>query len=378
MKQLTRYMLRNLLVAAVIMVSTLAFALWLTQSLRLFELAINGGAGMGTFLTLIGLTLPRFLIVILPIASAVAILFVYNRLVADSELVVMRAVGISQIRLALPGILVGLGTVGILYLLHFYLEPFTRYRLRLEQDRLQAAFTSVLIREGVFNTINDKLTVYVRERGRNGDLSGLVIYDTRNSALPVTIFAERGVLTEGPQGPQVIVYNGNRQEPTDVPGRLQQLFFERYVIDLAVFRRAVDKHEIDPDEMNFHELMATQQINDPQKKLLAEIHRRLSQPLYGLVIPLGAITILLTGEFNRRGQGQRMAAATLMIVLLQALALTINNLKLVKPLDLLLVYGLPVTMVIVCLVLLEGTVSRTLYHFWRYRIAPLFIDWRLG
>ena len=378
MKQLTRYMLRNLSVAAMVMVSTLAFALWLTQSLRLFELAINGGAGMGTFLTLIGLTLPRFLIVILPVACAVAILFVYNRLVADSELVVMRAVGISQMRLALPGLLIGLGAVGLLYLLHFYLEPFTRYRLRQEQDRLQAAFTSVLIREGVFNNINDKLTVYVRERGRNGDLRGLVIYDNRDDIKPVTILAERGVLTEGPQGPQVIVYNGSRQEPTQMVGHMQQLFFERYVVDLSVFRRSMDERAPDPDEMNFQQLLAArnQSQGAGKNRFMAEIHSRMTQPLYGLVIPLGAMTILLSGDFNRRGQGRRMAVATLAMVLLQAAALTLNNLRLFKSSALIMVYGVPGVVALVCLIVLEGSLPRLGSRFWRYQIRPLLIGGR--
>jgi len=344
----------------------------LTQSLRLFELAINGGARMGTFLTLIGLTLPRFLIVILPVACAVAILFVYNRLVVDSELVVMRAVGISQLRLAIPGILIGIGAVGLLYLLHLYIEPMARQRLRLEQDRLQAAFTSVLIREGVFNTINDNLTVYVRERGRKGDLRGLVIYDTRNEAKPVTIFAERGVLTEGPQGPQVIVFNGNRQEPTEVPGHLQQLLFERYVVDLSVFRKNLIKQNADPDEMTFHELLAPPSDADVStlKRFLSELHNRLSQPLYGLIIPLGAMAVLLTGEFNRRGQGRRMVGAAIIMISFQALALALNNLRLYHGTGLLVLYGVPFILGMLCLLMLQGALPAWIGGLWRAAIRP--------
>lgn len=378
LSQLTRYMLRNLSIATLVMVSTLAFALWLTQSLKLFELAINGGAGLGTFLTLIGLTLPRFLIVILPIACAVAILFVYNRLIADSELVVMRAVGVNQFRLAIPGILIGCLAVVLLYLLHCYIEPLARMRLRSEQDRLQAAFTSVLIREGVFNTINDNLTVYVRERGRKGDLRGLVIYDTRNDLKPVTILAERGVLTEGPQGPQVIVFNGSRQEVTSTQGHLQQLFFERYVVDMSVFRRNLAPHDQDPDEMVLHDLIKSGQnlSNGDARRFLNTLHSRLTQPLYGLVIPLAALTVLLSGEFNRRGQGQRMAWASMAMILLQALSLMMNNTRLFKGGLLYALYGLPSVTILICLLVLQGTMPMLLGQLWQHRYRQSRLDGR--
>ena len=60
-------------------------------------------------LTLVVLLLPTFLGVALPITTFCAVLFVYNKLTMDSEMVVMRAAGLSQLQLAMPALLVALG-----------------------------------------------------------------------------------------------------------------------------------------------------------------------------------------------------------------------------------------------------------------------------
>ncbi|MEM6903290.1 MAG: LptF/LptG family permease, partial [Pseudomonadota bacterium] len=123
MPKLYGYILGQLLVATGLILTTLAVALWLTQSLRFLELAVNGGAGLTEFLALVLFTLPRFLTVLLPIAAGIGIVFVYNKLLNDSELVVMRAVGVSQWNLAQPGLLLSLLVLMVLLALHTYAQP---------------------------------------------------------------------------------------------------------------------------------------------------------------------------------------------------------------------------------------------------------------
>ena len=67
--------------------------IWLTQSLRVIDRIVNQGLPFGSFLYMTILLLPNILTMILPIALFGALLFAYNRLFTDSELVVMRAVG---------------------------------------------------------------------------------------------------------------------------------------------------------------------------------------------------------------------------------------------------------------------------------------------
>ncbi|WP_431271272.1 LptF/LptG family permease [Dankookia sp. P2] len=102
MTRLDSYIFRQLAAALLAVTIGLAALVWLTQSLRFIELVLDRGLSFLVFIELTGLLLPSFFAVILPITTFVVILFVYVRLSADRELVVMRAAGLSQWRLARP------------------------------------------------------------------------------------------------------------------------------------------------------------------------------------------------------------------------------------------------------------------------------------
>ena len=90
-----RYLFRNLAV------STLdrdrcwsAWSTWLIESLKFFELAINGGAPLQPCsCEMVMLAMPPIVAVVLPIIFFVVIIFVYNKMTAESELIVLRALG---------------------------------------------------------------------------------------------------------------------------------------------------------------------------------------------------------------------------------------------------------------------------------------------
>src|SRR3546814_9064565 len=69
---------------------------------------VNRGKTASTFQTFVGLLLPSFLGIVLPVACFVAVLFVYHKLSMDSEMVVMRAAGLSQLQLARPALMLAL------------------------------------------------------------------------------------------------------------------------------------------------------------------------------------------------------------------------------------------------------------------------------
>src|SRR5713226_3809723 len=105
MNGITRYILRQSLMIMLVVGVSFTAAVWLVQSLRLIDLIVNRGLSLGLFLYLAILILPRFIDVVLPLAVFTAILFTYHRLLSASELIVMRAAGMSQTALARPALL---------------------------------------------------------------------------------------------------------------------------------------------------------------------------------------------------------------------------------------------------------------------------------
>lgn len=143
-----RYVYRQCLTVLAFIALGLCFAIWLSQSLRLIELIVNRGVSVGTFLYLAMLLLPRFLEVVLPIATFAAILFTYHRLITDSELVVLRATGFSQARLARPALMAA-ATASILGLaLSLYFLPTSLRAFKDLQFEIRNNFASILLQEG--------------------------------------------------------------------------------------------------------------------------------------------------------------------------------------------------------------------------------------
>ena len=118
MTRLDRYIFRQLALALLAVTVGLAVLVWLTQSLRFIELVLDRGLSFLVFIELTGLLLPGFFAIILPITTFLVALFVYVRLSTDRELVVMRAAGLSQWRLARPAIALALFSMAACYALN--------------------------------------------------------------------------------------------------------------------------------------------------------------------------------------------------------------------------------------------------------------------
>jgi len=322
MSGLTRYVLRQTLMLTLAFTLVFTAAVWLVQSLRLIDLIVNRGLSFGIFLDLAMLILPRFIEIVLPIAIFIAVLFSYNRLISESELIVMRASGLSQMTLARPALLLAVAGAIALLALSTYLLPASFRAFKDMQFEIRGRFASALIQEGVFNTVADRFSVYIRTRDRRGELGGILIHDMRDPKKPVTLLAERGALVDGPDGPRVLMMNGSRQQYEVETGKLAVLSFERYAVELAGGKDSTGARSREPEELYFHELIRPGVASN----LVAEIHLRLVTPLDALVFALIPLACLLPGDFNRRGQSRRILAATIAAILFEVVDLGTKNL----------------------------------------------------
>jgi len=325
--QLDRYMFRQLAVAIIAVTGGLAVLIWLVQSLRFVELVVNRGLSFGVFLQLTGLLLPSFVAVILPITSFVVMQFIYQRLAGDRELTVMRAAGLSPLSLARPALFLSILVMLTGYLLNLWLVPASLSAFREFQWEIRNRVAAFLLQEGVFTTMSDDLTVYVRSRDRDGTLRGILVDDARQPGAHATILAEHGRLVEGPNGPRVLLVNGTRQELDRITGRLNILTFSENAIDLAQASRSESVRPLDMTEVGLDELLDPHPSN-PQDipKWVAEAHKRLSSPLTGVSFSLVALLSVLTGAFRRHGGILRPLIAIAGVVLLLASGLAIGNL----------------------------------------------------
>ncbi len=329
MKKLDWYLFRQLLAATLFVTVTLTGVVWLMQSLRFIEMIVNRGLSVPVFVYFTFLLLPTFISVILPIALVAAVIFVYNRLLTDSELIVMRAGGYSQFGLAKPAIVLSFLILIVSFSLSLYLLPSSFRNFKDLEFSLRNSFPTVLLQEGVFNQMTKGITVYIRKREKNGELQGIVIHDTRTPKTPITIMADKGAIVAGDNGPRVIMVDGNRQQVDRNTGQLSLLYFDRYSFDLDTVSKDRTVRWREPKERYLHELF----FPDSQEKILWNFHKlrmeghyRLSMPLLPLGLTLSVLAFLLSGDFNRRGQLWRVLAAVGVTLCIELGHLGVQNL----------------------------------------------------
>lgn len=367
MSVLDRYILRQSLSIMLFVTAALSAAVWLAQSLRLVDLIVNRGLSIELFLYLALLILPRFLDIVLPIGAFIAVLFVFNRLTSESELVVMRAAGLGPLALARPVLmLAGIG-FAVLMSLSAYFLPASNREFKDMQFEIRNRFVSALLQEGTFTTISDKLTIYIGGRDERGQVTGLLISDDRDPQQPVTILAERGAFADDAQASRIIMVNGSRQSYDRAIGKLSVLTFDRYTLDLNLVRDAPGVRFRDAQERFLGELFWPPEQLGPamRRSFQVEGHQRLLVPLSIFSFVMIPLACLLPGELNRRGQLRRVLLAVGIAFLFQALDLGVKNLS-SRNLEL-----IPLLYVIDLLPLVAGV---GILLFGRIKLAP----WRLA
>ncbi|WP_051329118.1 LPS export ABC transporter permease LptF [Geminicoccus roseus] len=356
-----RYLLSQLAVPTMVAVIAVAGAVWLSQSLRLFDLIVNKGLPATTFLWLTALLFPSLLLVVLPLALLVATIFTYARLWNDSELIALKASGRSDLDLAKPALYLAAIVTLVCYLISMVLMPAGARAFKDLEHEIRNSYTFVLLQEGVFNAPAPGVTVYVEQRQPDGSLSGLLVDDARNPDAASTITAERGVLVTVGDEPRLVLERGTRQERAP-DGRVSALHFDAYTVDLTTLSDDEDSYRWrKPKERYLSELLWPADDVDDQKnrtRLISAAHDRLTTPLAPIVLVLIALAVLLPADLDRRGHGKRIALAVALatvqqLVQLAATSFTINSLTFLP-----LFYLAQIVPAVLAILVLTGQIGR--------------------
>ena len=368
MTRLNRYILRQCLGVMIFVTAALSAAIWLAQSLRLIDLIVNRGLSIDIFLYLAALILPRFLDIVLPIGVFIAVLLTFNRLTAESELVVMRSCGLSHVALTKPVLMLAGIAFLVLMSLSLYFLPASNRAFKDLQFEIRNRFVSSLVQEGTFTTISDKLTIYIRSREDRGEVVGLLINDGRNPQRQVTIVAERGAFVDSPAGSRIVMVNGNRQQFDTETRKLSVLTFDSYTLDLETLHDAPVVRFREPQERFIDELFSPPDDVDGSLRhgFVVEGHQRILIPLSAFSFSLIPLACLLPGQLNRRGQLKRVLLAIGIAFLFELVDLGVNNIasRSAAAIPLMYVANL-LPLVLGFGILLHGGIRLGLRHPWR-------------
>jgi lipopolysaccharide export system permease protein len=172
-----------------------AFVFLLFQMLRLAEELIVNNAPFGLVMKLLWTLIVNFLPLGLPISFLVGVLFAFSRLSGDSELVAMKAGGMSLWRISVPVfLLAGIVSIGSLFL-NLNWAPWSEVAMRNTLLKIGNRKFASSIAEGTFTSGFFNLLLYTEKaNNRAGKMEKVFIYDERDPKHPLTVVSKTGEL----------------------------------------------------------------------------------------------------------------------------------------------------------------------------------------
>lgn len=315
MKILDRYILREMTSSFFLGLTTFTFILLMNKILRLVELIVNRGIGVGVVLQLLLFILPYSLVVTIPMATLLATLAAFGRLAADGEVVALKAAGVSLYRLTLPALAFATGAYLATLAITVSVLPFTNHAFKSLVFQMTRSRAAVALQEGVFNSDFEGLILFVEHIDRDTQtLDGVFLIDARQPREQRVIIARQGRLSSDPERMALTLELSGGYlhiSPTDSPGRYRVLSFDTYQLGLNVSQTLAEPLERPKgnQEMTLTELR--EHIEDARRAgqnwrpYAVEFHKKLAIPvsclLFGLVGPsLGA-------WIRRGGRGTSLA-----------------------------------------------------------------------
>lgn len=304
-----RYIFRRALVAFLATLTVLTGVVWVTQALRQLDLVTAKGQAIGAFLAITGLALPFLVLLIAPFAVVIAAIVTLATLNADSELVVMQASGASRWRTLKPILAIGVAVGVLAAFLTFWAAPAGLKQVREALTQVRIDLVASIIRPGRFIEIDDGLTFHIRDRGADGGISGIVLDDERDPDRSMTYLANGGHIVEALDRTLLVMSNGTIQRRIRKDGSLSIVRFDAYAFDLSNLMPEESAPVYRPSERTIFELLsldaADAYVQQNRGRFRAELHDRLSQPLYPVAFAL--LVFLFLGEPRTSRQGRSMA-----------------------------------------------------------------------
>ena len=234
-KTITKYLLLELISPFGLGLLIFTFVLFMQQVLRLIELVINKGVGVGVVLRMIAYIMPSFLVMTIPMAVLVATLSAFGRLSTDSEITAMKASGISLYSLCVPVLIFATGATAITFFFYAEALPWGNRNFRLVLYELARTKAAIALKDKVFDTSYPGLVIYIEEIDAQDVFHGVMLSDTRDNTNQQVIFADTGRLISDEKQLRVILRLENGEShPKNVVNPLKYQIVKFPALDILL------------------------------------------------------------------------------------------------------------------------------------------------
>ncbi len=325
MSRFDRYLLSQLLALFGFFSLVLVAVYWVNRAVGLFDQLIGDGQSALVFLEFSILTLPNVIRLVLPISAFAACVYAVNRLMQESELVVMQATGFSALRLARPVVYFGVTVMAMHLVLTHVLVPLSQARLSDRTAEVSENVTARFLNEGRFMHPAKGITLYIREITPLGELNDIFLSDERSDTERVVYTAEQALLVRTEAGPSLVMLDGVAQRLVRADRRVSVTRFANFTMDLSSVVSGASQRRESLAQLSTATLLAAdpaqvEATGETAAAFLEEGHSRFSSPLLSLVTPLIGFAALMLGGFSRFGMLRQIALAVGLLIMMQTIS----------------------------------------------------------
>ncbi len=321
---LHRHIFRELISVFMLALGCLMGIILLGRMLQLRNLLMSQPIDVLDLVQLFFYLSPFFLLLVMPIATMLAVFLTFLRMSTDNELVALKASGVSLYQLLVAPLIFSLLTAFVAMFISYNGLSWGMDQFKTKIFELINSQTKLTLQAGIFNQQFPGLTFYANniEDEGNGDLRFVFVQDRRQKGININIVADRGRLIIDQERDELRVSFENGHIYRRDAKKLDVMQFGTYTIRLSL-GHLLGNFNIDEDkasEMSVEKLTALR--DTPEKfphlkinpnKVRMELTKRQAMPAGCFVLGLFAMPIACIFRGMRQQYGLILSMGLFMV-----------------------------------------------------------------
>jgi LPS export ABC transporter permease LptF/LPS export ABC transporter permease LptG len=329
-KIIERYLLRAVapyIAASLVLLTSILFV---QQTGRYFETIVHGLMPPGFIYELSLALLPAVLIFAIPMAVLSGTIIGLGRMGSDSEIVAMRAAGVSTWRMLWPVLALGGIATVVSFELNLQEAPRAQEQLRLIGLRAALYKLDSPVEPRTFSNDIPKYVIYVRDGDRSrGEWGRVFIQSAEADGSTRIITARKGRIDSSTDQSELVLHDAVQTKLPAATARDQSYVVERLDELRILFNTGrneliakIQKAQLSPDEMRWSELRKTAAEGDAAEKREAAtvLHKRLAFSLTPLLFALLGGALAFRMRRGSRGYGVLLSLLIMLMYYLVTIA----------------------------------------------------------
>lgn len=281
---------------------------FLAKLIPFLNFVLDLNIGLEDFIRLFSYLFPNIFLYSIPMAAMMGVTIGFARLSSDSEILALKASGISIYQI-LPPVLIVAALIAILTsYVSIKLIPLSGVAMKQLSYQLLTEKISEGIKEHVFTEALGDVVVYVDKIDKvTGEWSDVWVSDMRGVNNPIITMASSGTMSTSPENMMVSITL--RQGSLHKPGNdnAQIIQFNRYRINIPLKPPKIDGYRSKRNFLTMTELLqeaqSIQEQSETKRKFLIEFHKRLVLPVGCLMISLIGLPLGLQARSGKKAVG---------------------------------------------------------------------------